>query len=78
MSDRMGMFNVFKEDPYFDPEELRIFTLANDDWAKRMLIPKNQIKTVQTQERNSQLLGRALSSDRQMNATPAPVEGAAV
>ena len=77
VADRTSMYNLFKEDPYFDPKALREFVLANDDWAKRMMIPKNQVDTVQTQERNAQLLGRALSSDKQMNASP-PAEGAMV
>lgn len=75
--DRLIIYQQGKEDPYFDPQALRQFWLNNDEIARRLLKPDNQIKQVETQERNAQLLNRSLGVAGRLGGQEAPQEAPA-
>ena len=52
---RMAEFNAFKGDPYIDQWELRNRTIWDETAARRLILPKEEVRRMQEEDRAAQL-----------------------
>lgn len=70
ISDRIAIFREIKDDPMFDPYEARRFLFGDDNLIHRMARSKQQMDSIQSQDRTDQRQATQLGIQKAQGRTP--------
>lgn len=68
---RLAEYNAFKGDEFIDQYELRVRSIADEDEARRLILPRELVRSRQEQNRRAELMERSVGIARaQAQASP--------